>query len=120
MSKKSKKINNTESNEYVAEESNHSDQNVRLHLAQRDLRVEYANAFQTHHLPEEFVVDFGLQLPVRPEDETQQEISFEIGQRVVMNYSTAQRLMLVINDALQEHQERMKQAVEAMNSETAE
>ena len=117
MSKKSKKIENTE---YVAEQAENQDQEVRLHLAQRDLRVEYANAFQTHHLPEEFVVDFGLQLPVRSQDETQQEISFEIGQRVVMNYSTAQRLMLVINDALQEHQERMKQAVEAMNADNAE
>ncbi len=75
---------------------------VRVVLSQRDLKTAYANGFQTHHLNEEVIVDFGLQLPVRDEKaEGKVAVSFELGQRIIMNYPTAARLAQALAQAIQ-------------------
>ncbi len=93
-----------------------SDQ-VRLLMNQSDIKTAYANAFQSHHLKDEFVLDLGVQLPVQDQQTGGQAISFDVSQRVIMNYATARRLMQVLGQALNEHEGRMKQAIESLQGQ---
>ncbi|MGF1450318.1 MAG: DUF3467 domain-containing protein [Opitutales bacterium] len=84
---------------------------VRVVLSQRDLKTAYANGFQTHHLNEELIVDFGLQLPVRDENaEGKVAVSFELGQRIIMNYPTAARLANALAQAVQSRRAQLNPA----------
>ena len=44
------------------------EQQVRLLMNQSDIKTSYANAFQSHHLKDEFILDLGVQLPVQDQE----------------------------------------------------
>ena len=99
-----------------AEQAAPAGDQVRLMMNQSDLKVAYANAFQSHHLKDELILDLGVQLPVQDPQTGGQAISFDVSQRVIMNYATARRLVEVVSQALNEHEARMKQAIESLQS----
>jgi len=80
---------------------------VRLKIDERNVETTYANAFRGHAGVEEVILDFGLNLinPVAAQ-EGQQEIIFQVNQRVILNYYSAKRLALTLGQMIRRHEEQ--------------
>ena len=81
-------------------------QTVRIRMDQRDLKTSYANAFNTHGLVNEVILDFGLNMPVPPQPDQTPEIVLQITDRIILNYYSAKRLALTLGQLVRRHEER--------------
>ncbi len=81
-------------------------QQVRLHVDERDLTTSYANAFRANGTAEEVMLDFGLNLVGQPAQGGQPEILFKVTNRVVMNYFSAKRLAITLSQIIRRHEEQ--------------
>ena len=82
-------------------------QQVRLRLDERNLRTSYANAFRTHATAEEVILDFGMNLVQPPAaGQTQPEMVFQVGERIILNYYSAKRLALTLGQTIRRHEEQ--------------
>ena len=80
---------------------------VRLKIDERNLTTTYANAFRGHAGVEEVLLDFGLNLiNPAPGEGNQQEITFQVNQRVILNYYSAKRLALTLGQMIRRHEEQ--------------
>ncbi len=80
-------------------------QQVRLRIDESDIQTTYANAFRTNGTAEEVLLDFGLN-QASPTDQSQPEIVFKVGQRIVMNYYSAKRLALTLGQLIRRHEQQ--------------
>ena len=81
-------------------------QQVRLRIDESKMQSTYANAFRTNGTAEEVILDFGLNLvgpPARPGEPAQ--ILFQITDRVIMNYYSANRLAITLSQLIRRHEE---------------
>lgn len=76
-------------------------QQVQQVVEPTDLEPIYANFARVAGLPEELVLDFGL----NPQAAGGQSVPVKISQRLVVNYFTAKRLWMVLGGALQRHEQ---------------
>ena len=81
-------------------------QTIRVRMDQRDVKTSYANAFNTHGLINEVILDFGLNMPVPPQPDQQPEIMLQITDRIILNYYSAKRLALTLGQLVRRHEER--------------
>ena len=81
-------------------------QTVRVRMDQRDVKTSYANAFNTHGLINEVILDFGLNVPVPPQPDQQPEIMLQITDRIILNYYSVKRLALTLGQLVRRHEER--------------
>ena len=81
-------------------------QTIRVRMDQRDLKTSYANAFNTHGLINEVILDFGLNMPVPPQPDQQPEIMLQITDRIILNYYSVKRLALTLGQLVRRHEER--------------
>jgi len=79
---------------------------IRLHIDERNMRTSYANAFRTNATAEEVMLDFGLNQvnPTGPKGE--QEITFQVNDRVVLNYYSAKRLAITLSQTIRRHEQQ--------------
>jgi hypothetical protein len=82
-------------------------QQIRLHLDEREMKTTYANAFRTNGTAEEVMLDFGVNFisPV-PAQQNQPEILFQVSNRIVMNYYSAKRLAITLGQLIRRHEEQ--------------
>ena len=81
-------------------------QTVRVRMDQRDVKTSYANAFNTHGLINEVILDFGLNTPAPPQPDQQPEIMLQITDRIILNYYSVKRLALTLGQLVRRHEER--------------
>ena len=81
-------------------------QTIRVRMDQRDVKTSYANAFNTHGLINEVILDFGLNMPVPPQPDQQPEIMLQITDRIILNYYSVKRLALTLGQLVRRHEER--------------
>ena len=81
-------------------------QTIRVRMDQRDVKTSYANAFNTHALINEVILDFGLNMPIPPQPDQQPEIMLQITDRIILNYYSAKRLALTLGQLVRRHEER--------------
>jgi hypothetical protein len=82
-------------------------QQVRLHVDERELKTAYANAFRTNGTAEEVMLDFGLNLMAPAAGESNQPtITFQVKDRIVMNYYSAKRLAITLSQLIRRHEEQ--------------
>ncbi|MDP6544511.1 MAG: DUF3467 domain-containing protein [Phycisphaerae bacterium] len=81
-------------------------QTIRVRMDQRDVKTSYANAFNTHGLINEVILDFGLNTPVPPQPDQPPEIMLQITDRIILNYYSAKRLALTLGQLVRRHEER--------------
>ena len=81
---------------------------VRLRVDQRDMNVTYANSFRPVPSTEEFTLDFGINqtFPINDDSQANAEIVFGVESRIVMNYYTAKRLALSLNEVVGKYEEQ--------------
>ena len=77
---------------------------VRLRVDQRDVDSTYANAFRPVASTEELMLDFGINqtfpLNEAGDDAPNAEIVFDVSSRIIMNFYTAKRLTLALNQVV--------------------
>jgi peptidyl-tRNA hydrolase len=78
---------------------------VRLRVDERNMKTGYANAFRTNGTAEEVMLDFGLNLMNPSQEEGQQEIVFQVNDRIVMNYYSAKRLAITLSQLIRRHED---------------
>ena len=81
-------------------------QQVRLRIDERTMTSIYANAFRTNGTAEEVMLDFGINLMPPQQPDQQQEIVFQVNNRVIMNYYSAKRLALTLGQLIRRHEEQ--------------
>jgi hypothetical protein len=80
-------------------------QQVQLMIDERNLNTSYANAFRSNGTAEEVMLDFGINQVMPPQgDQKQPGISFQVMQRVILNYYSAKRLALALGQIIQRHE----------------
>ena len=79
---------------------------VRLTIDEREVQTSYANAFRTNATAEEVILDFGVNQarpPAKPQGPP--EIVFQVNQRLILNYYSAKRLSLALEQVIRRHEE---------------
>lgn len=81
-------------------------QQVQLRIDERNMSTSYANAYRANGTAEEVMLDFGLNL-VRPGDNPQAPgITFQVNDRIIMNYYSAKRLAITLSQLVRRHEEQ--------------
>ncbi len=93
----------------MADEQNKT--NVQMRIDESKTRTTYANAFRHHATPQELIVDFGINVvtqskPAEGDDPATAQMSFQIDNRLVLNYLTAKRLAGTLVNLVQAHEKR--------------
>ena len=76
-------------------------QQVQQVIEPTDLEPLYANFARVSGLPEEMILDFGL----NPQAAGGQPVPVKVSQRLVVNYYTAKRLWMALGAFLQRHEQ---------------
>ena len=79
-------------------------QQIRLRMDQRDMSTSYANMVATHSMPNEVLLDFGLNLLSAPAADGQPEMIFKVNDRIIMNYYSAKQLAITLGQVIQRHE----------------
>ena len=99
---------NEPANASNAREHNRS---VRLQVNDSEMSVCYANAFRMNSSADEVFVDLGINTttptPGRSGNEAaSRQVRFDVSHRVVLNYYTAKRLVMVLGGLVRQHEQR--------------
>ena len=80
---------------------------IQIRMDDSQMRSSYANGFRTNTTAEEIIVDFGLNLPVLPGQQSdKQEMLLKLDTRVIMNYYSAKRLALTLSQMVHQHEQQ--------------
>jgi hypothetical protein len=78
---------------------------VQLRIDETKMETTYANTIRTSTTQDEVVLDFGMNLPV-PGPDNNPVLVFNVGSRVVMNWSGAKRLAISLGQVVRQYEER--------------
>jgi hypothetical protein len=80
-------------------------QQVQLRIDESKMTSTYANTIRTSTTMDELVMDFGMNIPMQSPGQAP-TIVFNVGSRVVMNWSGAKRLAISLGQAIRQYEER--------------
>ena len=80
-------------------------QQIQLRIDESKMQTTYANTIRTSTMPDEIVMDFGINMPM-PSPDNQPTLVFGVGSRVVMNWSAAKRLAISLGQAVRQYEEQ--------------
>ena len=78
---------------------------IQLRIDESKMTTTYANTIRTSTMPDELVMDFGMNMPM-PTQDGQGVLLFAVGSRVVMNWSAAKRLAISLGQAVRQYEEQ--------------
>lgn len=78
---------------------------IQLRIDESKMSTTYANTIRTSTMPDEMVMDFGLNMP-SPTPDGQGMLVFAVGSRVIMNWSAAKRLAISLGQAVRQYEEQ--------------
>lgn len=81
-------------------------QQIQLRIDESKMQTVYANTIRTATTQDEVVLDFGLNIPMQPAPNQPAILSFNIGSRVVMNWTAAKRLQKTLEQAVGAYEQR--------------
>ena len=80
---------------------------VQLRIDEAKMETCYANAFRTNGTAEEVMLDFGLNVAMPgATPDVQQQILFQVNQRVILNYYSAKRLAVALGQLIRRHEQQ--------------
>src|SRR4051812_3560334 len=77
---------------------------IQLRIDESKMSTTYANTIRTSTMPDELVLDFGMNMPM-PAEGGQNVLLFSVGSRVVMNWPAAKRLAISLGQAVRQYEE---------------
>jgi hypothetical protein len=85
-------------------------QQVRLHMDERNVKTSYSNFFRTNGSADELTIDFCMSAPMPTQPEPGKPVSPEfmvqVNDRIVMNYYNAKGLALRLGQMIRMHEEQ--------------
>ncbi|MBL9031771.1 MAG: DUF3467 domain-containing protein [Phycisphaerae bacterium] len=78
---------------------------IQLRIDESKMSTTYANTIRTSTMPDELIMDFGINLPM-PAPDNQPTLVFSVGSRIVMNWSAAKRLAISLGQAVRQYEEQ--------------
>ena len=78
---------------------------IQLRIDESKMSTTYANTIRTSTTQDEVVLDFGMNLPMQGPD-NQPILSFNVGSRVIMNWSATKRLAINLGQVIRSYEER--------------
>lgn len=81
------------------------DRQIQLRIDESKMNTTYANTIRTSTMPDELVMDFGINMPV-PTPDGAGMLLFSVGSRVIMNWSAAKRLAMSLGQAVRQYEEQ--------------
>jgi hypothetical protein len=78
---------------------------IQLRIDESKMATTYANTIRTSTMPDEMVMDFGINMPM-PTPDGQGMLVFAVGSRVIMNWSAAKRLAISLGQAVRQYEEQ--------------
>jgi hypothetical protein len=88
----------------MSEQQNQQRQ-IQLRIDESKMTTTYANTIRTSTMPDELVMDFGINMPM-PAPDNQPTLSFAVGSRVIMNWQAAKRLAISLGQAVRQYEEQ--------------
>ena len=80
-------------------------QQIQLRIDESKMATTYANTIRTSTMPDELVMDFGMNMPM-PSQDGQPVLVFGVGSRVIMNWQAAKRLAISLGQAVRQYEEQ--------------
>jgi hypothetical protein len=80
-------------------------QQIQLRIDESKMATTYANTIRTSTMPDEIVMDFGMNMPM-PTPDNQPILVFNVGSRVIMNWQAAKRLAISLGQAVRQFEEQ--------------
>jgi hypothetical protein len=80
-------------------------QQIQLRIDESKMNTTYANTIRTSTMPDELVMDFGMNMPM-PTQDGQPVLVFGVGSRVIMNWQAAKRLAISLGQAVRQFEEQ--------------
>lgn len=77
---------------------------IQLRIDESKMATTYANTIRTSTMPDEMVMDFGINMPM-PTQDGQGVLVFAVGSRVIMNWPAAKRLAISLGQAVRQFEE---------------
>ena len=77
---------------------------IQLRIDESRMNTTYANTIRTSTMPDEMVMDFGINMP-KPTQDGAGMLVFSVGSRVIMNWSAAKRLAISLGQAVRQYEE---------------
>ena len=87
----------------MSEQQNQQRQ-IQLRIDESKMATTYANTIRTSTMPDELVMDFGMNMPM-PTPDNQPALSFAVGSRIIMNWQAAKRLAISLGQAVRQYEE---------------
>ncbi len=84
---------------------NEGQQQIQLRIDESKMHNSYANTIRTTTTMDEVVLDFGLNIPMQAPNQ-QPTVVFNVGSRVVMNWSGAKRLAMSLGQLIRQYEEQ--------------
>ncbi len=78
---------------------------IQLRIDESKMGTTYANTIRTSTMPDEIVMDFGMNMPM-PSPDGQAVLVFNVGSRVIMNWQAAKRLAISLGQAVRQFEEQ--------------
>jgi hypothetical protein len=78
---------------------------IQLRIDESKMATTYANTIRTSTMPDEMVMDFGINMPM-PTPDGQAVLVFSVGSRVIMNWAAAKRLAISLGQAVRQYEEQ--------------
>jgi hypothetical protein len=78
---------------------------IQLRIDESKMNTTYANTIRTSTMPDELIMDFGINMPM-PTQDGQGVLLFSVGSRVVMNWQAAKRLAISLGQAVRQYEEQ--------------
>jgi hypothetical protein len=78
---------------------------IQLRIDESKMNTTYANTIRTSTMPDELVMDFGINMPM-PTQDGQGVLLFSVGSRVIMNWGAAKRLAISLGQAVRQYEEQ--------------
>lgn len=81
-------------------------QNVKISVDESKMTTTYANGFRHHVNQHEIMLDLGVSVAVQGNKPDERQMSFQVDNRLVMNYVTAKRLAGLMVQVIQAHEKQ--------------
>ncbi len=78
---------------------------IQLRIDESKMGTTYANTIRTSTMPDEMILDFGMNMPM-PTNDGQPVLMFNVGSRVIMNWPAAKRLAISLGQAVRQYEEQ--------------
>jgi hypothetical protein len=80
-------------------------QQVQLRIDESKMHSTYSNTIRTSTTHDEIVLDFGMNIPMQMPDQPPMVV-FNVGSRVIMNWTGAKRLAISLGQVIRQYEER--------------